>query len=71
MLNQERSVLEPALMYRWLAFIVDLKNGTFFAPEEKISKLRQSLAITVPTPAEKCSVRRLAGIAGKIVCMSL
>ncbi len=43
----------------------------FFAPEEKVSNLRLSLATTAPTPAEKCSVRRLASIVGKIICMPL
>ena len=68
-LNKTKSCLEPQQVGKWLGFIVDLHEGNFFVPSEKLESLKSS--IKAAYPLTRVSVRSLASIVGKIISMSL
>ena len=68
-LNVIKSHLTPMQIGRWLGFIIDLCAGTYHVPEDRITKLKEALALvlgysTVP-------VRLLASVVGQLIAMGL
>lgn len=68
-LNVQKSHLDPHQLGRWLGFIIDLSEGNFRVPEEKLESLKDSIKQAYTQP--KVPVRCLASIVGKIISMSL
>ena len=69
MLNVSKSHLEPVQHIAWLGFNVDLLNGCFCVPPDKMERLKSAIAC-VPMRA-RVSARSLASIVGQIISMSL
>ena len=68
-LNIPKSKLTPQQIGQWLGFILDLLNGRYYVPKEKISKLIHSIdnvltKLLVPA-------HLLASVTGQIISMSL
>ncbi len=68
-LNKEKSHLAPMQVGRWLGFIIDLQEGMFRVPEDRIAKLKQS--ITLVPENDPVSMRLLASVVGQIVAMGI
>ena len=68
-LNVSKSHLEPVQVIAWLGFNVDLKNGCFSVPPEKIERLKSAI-VSVPLRGT-VTARSLASIVGQIISMSL
>ena len=68
-INVSKSKLEPEQVGQWLGFTLDLLNGKFFVPKEKIAKLVHSVISALA--AGFVPVRLLASIVGQIISMSL
>ena len=64
-----KSQLEPHQLGGWLGFIIDLYNGNFHVPKEKIDGLIS--LIKQVYMQSRVPVKRLASIVGKIISMSL
>ena len=68
-LNSDKSRLKPQQIGPWLGFIINLVEGKFMVPEEKVSKLVKSIeSILAPSLVH---VRQLASCVGQIISMSL
>ena len=68
-LNIPKSRLTPQQISQWLGFILDLLNGRYYVPKEKISKLMHS--ITSVLSNQLVPARLLASVTGQIISMSL
>ena len=68
-LNVSKSCLDPVRIGKWLGFIIDLQNGNFYIPEQKMESLKS--AITNAYPFTRVSVKQLASIVGRIISMNL
>ena len=68
-LNRQKSKLEPQRVGSWLGFVLDLANGKYFVPKEKITKLVR--CIQDIGPIDLIRARSLASIIGQIISMSL
>ena len=68
-LNIKKSHLVPQRVGAWLGFIIDLEHGMFLVPQEKISKLQNSISSVVLFG--RVPVHLLARIVGQIISMSL
>ena len=61
---QIKSCLEPQQTGKWLGFVIDLNDGNFFVPSEKLESLKSS--IKAAYPLTRVPVRSLASIVGKM-----
>ena len=68
-LNLSKSRLAPHRVGEWLGFTVDLSRGCFIVPDDKITRLRNSLSSALL--AYRVSVRAVASIVGQVMSMSL
>ena len=68
-INVSKSKLEPQQVGQWLGFTLDLLDGKFFVPKEKIAKLVHSVISALA--AKLVPARQLASIVGQIISMSL
>ena len=68
-LNVLKSHLTPMQIGRWLGFIIDLCAGTYKVPEDRITKLKESLALVLGNPT--VPVRLLASVVGQLIAMGL
>ena len=68
-LNSAKSRLEPQQSGSWLGFVLDLREGKYFVPEKKISRLCN--CIDSAFPSSHIRARVLASIVGQIISMSL
>jgi hypothetical protein len=68
-LNIPKSKLTPQQVGQWLGFIIDLLNGKFFVPKEKIAKLCR--AIDSALNSRLVPARLLASVIGQVISMSL
>ena len=68
-LNVPKSHLDPQQVGKWLGFIIDLLEGNFYVPDDKLKSLKS--AIRCAYPVDMAPARCLAKIVGKIVSMSL
>ena len=64
-----KSHLEPTQVGIWLGFILNLREGMFLVPQEKIERFCQ--AISELLLYDRVSVRHLASIIGQIISMGL
>ena len=69
MLNITKSRLEPEQVGVWLGFTLDLREGKFLAPEDKVARLVKSIDDIVASST--VHVQWLASAVGKIISMSL
>ena len=67
-LNIPKSKLTPQQVGQWLSFILDLLNGKYFVPKEKITKLCHSIDNVLAR--QVVPVRLLASVVGQIISMS-
>lgn len=68
-INLEKSQWDPSVRIEWLGFLIDLNNGEFMVPEQKISSLNSQLCEV--TKGQLVTARQLASVVGKIMSMSL
>ena len=68
-INVSKSKLQPQQFGQWLGFTLDLLNGKFFVPKEKIAKLVHS--INSALTAGLIPAWLLASFVGQIISMSL
>ena len=68
-LNMEKSKLSPQQSGKWLGIEIDLVNGNFFIPEDRIDRLKASLDLIAPF--QRTTARILARITGQIISMSI
>ena len=57
-LNVLKSCLDPVQIGKWLGFIIDLRNGNFYIPEQKMESLKS--AIKDAYPFTRVSVKQRA-----------
>ena len=68
-LSIPKCVLDPIQRGEWLGFVLDLGVGSFYVPNEKVSRLQSSVAfLNLNSPIR---VRALSGIVGQVISMSL
>ena len=67
--NMEKSVWEPAYVMEWLGFQINLSEGEFKVPENKLKKLKSQLHKV--DSVQSVSARSLASLIGKIMSMAL
>ena len=67
-LNIPKSKLTPQQVGQWLGFILDLLNGKYFVPKEKITKLCHSIDNVLAR--QLVPARLLASVVGQIISMS-
>ena len=67
--NIEKSVWESAYIMEWLGFQINLSEGEFKVPENKLEKLKSQLREM--DSAQSMSARSLASLIGKIMSMAL
>ena len=68
-LNFSKSRLAPHRVGEWLGFTVDQSRGCFIVPDDKITRLKNSLSSVLL--AYRVSVRAVASIVGQVMSMSL
>ena len=68
-LNKKKSQLTPASSGRWLGVEVDLRQGVFSIPVERIEKLRNAIARLLSSGL--ASARSLAKVTGQVLSMSI
>lgn len=68
-INMEKSSLEPKQAGNWLGFTLDLQEGMFYVPKEKLSKLKTDVKSVLHY--EYVGARKLASLVGQIISMSL
>ena len=61
--------LDPMQTRKWLGFIIDLIEGNFHVPDDKLDNLKAN--ITKAFLQRKVQVRMLASIVGKVISMGL
>ena len=69
LLSIQKCVLDPVQKGKWLGFVLDLAQGSFFVPSEKIAKLQESIGSV--SLYNVIPVRTLASFVGQIISMSL
>ena len=67
-INVEKS-LAPQKKGKWLGVLIDLEDGNYIIPEDKVEKLKANIVST----ASKCkpTAREVASIVGQIISMSI
>ena len=68
-LNREKSCLIPQKIGKWLGVLIDLKDGDFHIPKERIEKLKSDMAAVLSD--KRPTVRALAKVTGQIISMSI
>ena len=68
-LNVQKSKLTPQQTGPWLGFLLDLCDGKYFVPKEKISKLIHSIDLLLAS--RLVPARLIASVTGQIISMSL
>ena len=68
-INIEKSSWVPSQVIEWLGFKIDLENGRFSVPLEKLDALKSMVNRIKGTP--RVPARQLASAIGKIISMSL
>ena len=68
-LSDTKSKLQPQQVGLWLGFTLDLLEGRFLVPQDKVSRL--AAAIDNVLPLGVVGTRVLASIVGQIISMSL
>ena len=69
-INTAKSHLEPHQVSEWLGFTVDLEEGCFKVPCDKIRRLK-SVLVTISPIGGMITARSLASVVGQIISMSL
>ena len=68
-LSIDKCCLKPCQIGDWLGFIIDLVQGQFRVPEQKLEKLKSSIKSI--SQLEKVPARALASVVGQIMSMAL
>lgn len=68
-LNIEKSKLSPQQRGIWLGIDIDLRNGNYIIPEERVDRLKASIEMIAPF--RHATARILARITGQIISMSI
>ena len=69
LLSIDKCCLKPCQIGEWLGFIIDLVQGQFRVPEQKLEKLKSSIRSV--SHLERIPVRALASVVGQIMSMAL
>ena len=67
--NIEKSQWDPSHSIEWTGFLVDLSQGEFSVPDDKINRLKSKLLEL--KNAESAGAKQIASITGSIISMSL